>query len=85
MMDSPTILVAEVDGEKIHDLTLHRQATSSCFDLAERSDVRTAVFPSAANGYYLMISPLPPGRHSLRFGGHVGPYRQAISYELEIK
>lgn len=85
MTDSPSVLVAELDGHRIDGLALHRQATPACFNLAERADVRTVVYPSAANGYYLMLSPLAPGRHTLRFGGHVGALRQAIRYELDVR
>jgi hypothetical protein len=83
--DSPSMLVAEIDGEKIPDLAKYRQATLGCFDLAAKSDVKIRIFPSAANGYYLMLSPLKPGHHSLRFGGELPTNRQAISYELVVE
>jgi len=85
MTDSPTVLAAEIDGVKIPDLDRHRQPTPGCFDLAARSDVRILISPSAANGYYLMLSPLAPGHHSLRFGGALPTLRQAISYELLVE
>jgi hypothetical protein len=85
MTDSPTVLVAEIDGIKIPDLARYRQSTRGCFDLAARSDSRIAIPRSAANGYYLMLPPLAPGHHSLRFGGELPTLRQAISYELLVK
>jgi len=83
--DSPTVLVAEIDGTTIPNLAGHRQATLDCFDLAAKSDVRITIAPSAANGYYLMLSPLTLGHHSLRFGGELPSLRQAISYELVVE
>jgi hypothetical protein len=85
MTDSPAVLVGEIDGIKIPDLVGYRQTTRGCFDLAARSDVRIAISRSAANGYYLMLYPMSPGHHSLRFGGELPTLRQAISYELLIK
>lgn len=31
----------------------------------------TFVCPAAADGYWLMLEPLPPGRHLINFGGHI--------------
>ncbi len=83
--DSPSVLVAVVDGGKIPNLIRYRQISPGCFDLAARSNVGVAISPSAANGYYLMLRPLTPGHHSLRFGGELPDLRQAISYELFVE
>jgi len=85
MTDSPTVLVGEIDGEKIPDLENYRHATPGCFDLAAKADIGISIGRSAANGYYLMLSPLEPGHHSLRFGGELPTLRQAISYELVVE
>lgn len=85
MTDDPEILVAAIDGARISDLERHRQATRECFDLAARSGAPMPIAPAAANGYYLMLSPLPPGRHTLRFGGDLTSIRQAISYDLVVE
>jgi hypothetical protein len=83
--DNPEILVAEIDAKRIPALESHRQATSRCFDLAAKADVHISIFPSAADGYYLMLSPLSKGPHTLRFGGRVGSLSQAISYDLTVE
>ena len=85
MTDSPAVLVGEIDGHKIPNLEKYRQATPGCFDLAVQADIRISVGRSAANGYYLMLSPLKAGRHTLRFGGELPTLRQAISYELVVE
>ena len=40
--------------------------------------------PSASNGYWLLISPLEKGRHTLRYGGALSSLRQEISYTLIV-
>jgi len=83
--ESRTVLVAVVDDRKVADLAKYRQVSPDCFDLAAGAKVGVSVFPSAANGYFLMLSPLAPGRHSLRFGGELPTLRQAIRYELTVE
>ena len=43
------------------------------------------VFPSTANGYYVMLRPLPPGEHVLNFGGMLPSMSQAVTYRLLVK
>ena len=43
------------------------------------------VYPSAANGYYVMLRPLPPGRHTLNFGGVLPSMLQAVTYTLIVE
>ena len=42
-------------------------------------------FPSAANGYYVMLRPLDPGTHTLNFGGVLPGMMQAITYTLHVE
>jgi hypothetical protein len=66
--DNPSILVLEVDGERLTGLERQRQASPECFDMATAS-TDSKIFPSAANGYYVMLAPLKPGTHTINFGG----------------
>ena len=43
------------------------------------------VFPSAANGYYVMLRPLSPGKHVLNFGGVLSEMSQAVTYTLTVE
>lgn len=43
------------------------------------------VFPSAANGYYVMLRPLSPGEHVLNFGGMLPTMSQAVTYTLLVE
>jgi hypothetical protein len=55
-----------------------RQRTPGCFDLCLARDIQGVISPAAANGYFLILSPLSPGRHTLHFGGELAGFRQAI-------
>lgn len=85
MTDSVSALVLEIDGFRVPGLPSYRQATKACFDLGERSEPRARVFPSAANGYYVMVRPLKPGKHTLEFGGALPGMLQAVTYTLIVE
>jgi hypothetical protein len=43
--------------------------------------------PAVADGFYLLLAPLRPGRHTIRFGGTGnlnGPFSQDITYRLRV-
>ena len=67
---SPT-LGAVLDGESIPDLERYR-VRSPLFSVALPPDNRLGVEPAVAalvsDGYWLLLAPLPPGRHVLRLG-----------------
>lgn len=85
MTDQVSNLVLEVDGVRYTDLVQHRQPTRGCFDLGVRAEPKARIFPSAANGYYVMLRPLPPGEHTLNFGGALPSMLQAVTYTLIVK
>jgi hypothetical protein len=82
--NNPSALVLEIDGVQINNLESHRLATKNCFDIGVNAKPKTRVYPSAANGYYAMLKPLPPGRHTINFGGILPSMMQAVSYTLEV-
>jgi hypothetical protein len=65
-------LTATVDGVAVPDLERYR-AQSPLFTVALPADnwlgVEPAVAAGVADGYWLLLAPLPPGEHELRFGG----------------
>ena len=83
--DQPLSLILELDGRRIEDLAQHRQVTAECFDLGALAEPKHRVFPSAANGYYVMLKPLSPGKHVLNFGGMLPGFSQAITYTLLVE
>jgi hypothetical protein len=85
MTNDVSALVLDIDGVRVPDLVSYRQATTQCFDMGARTEGRVRVFPSAANGYYVMLRPLSPGRHEINFGGALPGMLQAVTYTLDIE
>ena len=85
MTDQPSNLVLELDGRRIDDLARYRQATTECFDMGALAEPKYRIFPSAANGYYVMLRPLSPGKHVLNFGGRLPGMSQAVTYTLFVE
>jgi hypothetical protein len=80
MTDGVSNLVLRIDGERHAELARHRQATRDCFDIGE-----LATPPVAANGYYAMLRPLPPGTHVIDLGGILPSLAQAVTYTLIVE
>jgi len=83
--DRPSYLVLDLDGHRIEGLAKYRQATTQCFDMGALAEPRYRIFPSAANGYYVMLRPLTPGKHVLNFGGVLPEMSQAVTYTLIVE
>ncbi len=84
LTDDASALVLEIDGKRVEGLHAHRQP-SQCFNIAERTEPKQFVFPSASNGYYVMIKPLPPGTHVINFGGALPNMLQAVTYTVVVE
>jgi hypothetical protein len=85
LTESPTALLFVLNEVKTERLETHRQATIGCFDLGEKTKPRRRITPTAANGYYIMLRPLPRGTHSLNFGGVLPGMIQAVTYTLVVE
>ena len=83
--DQPSNLILDLDGRRIEDLTSYRQFTTECFDVGALAEPKYRIFPSAANGYYVMLRPLSPGKHVLNFGGMLPSTVQAVTYTLLVE
>lgn len=84
LTDGAHALILEVDGKRVERLGAFRQA-SKCFNIAELSTPKQFVFPSAANGYYVMLKPLGPGTHVISFGGALPGMLQAVTYTVVVE
>jgi hypothetical protein len=82
LTDSSTDLTLIVDGEEIRNLDGFRQVSPGCFNLGER--IHRDISPTAANGYFVMLKPLAPGRHVVKWGGALDSLRQAVVYEITV-
>lgn len=71
-MDNPLLLEASVDGHELQNLSAYR-AQSPVFSITVPPD---AIFglplagtftPQVTDGYWLLLTPLPPGNHTIHF------------------
>lgn len=76
-------LVVEIDGAELEQVQRFRQLSSGCFDLTAQIPDVPAV-SAAANGYWVMLRPLPPGHHTIRFGAVLPELQQGVIYELNV-
>jgi hypothetical protein len=84
-VDGVTDLVLRIDGKAQEGLQAHRIASQGCFDLGARRAQPGRKVPSAGDGYYVMLAPLPAGTHKLEFGGRLQDMTQAITYTLQVR
>ena len=90
-MNLVTDLFCEVDGVPVKDLQSYR-AASSLFNFGPLPDNNVleyfgidapqgTISASVADGFYLMLTPLRSGQHTIRFGGTFG---DPINFTLDI-
>ena len=87
-------LFAELDGVPLPDVKSYRVSSERCFDIyggIPEAQRPYNAYPSATDGYWLLLKPLEPGRHTLKFGGRYnhdsgefGRMVQDIEYELIV-
>jgi hypothetical protein len=74
-------LFAEIDGTALDNLSRYRVTSKACFDVFARASSSQGAYnayPSATDGYWLLMEPLSPGRHVLKFGGRYN--RNSVDY-----
>lgn len=79
--DTAIDLFAELDGTPISQLKQYRVSSDKCFDALARQPASLQpykAFPSATDGFWLLLKPLSAGRHTLKFGGKYN--RQSADY-----
>ena len=95
LMDGVTSLSMQVDGENIRDIKERFRVQSSAFGFTFPADnFFTAVgegpfeagtyFPAVDDGYYVMVAPLPIGRHTIHFQVISPPYTLGVTYQLSV-
>ena len=88
-------LFVEIDGVPVKDVKRFRARTEKCFDIYEKVEKSLhpyRAYPSASDGYWVLLRPLPIGKHTIKFGGGYNnpgdPYGhmvQDIEYEVTVK
>ena len=92
--DKLNSFVVTIDNQKIVNPAAYRYSSPECFDLMAlipKEYKAPTVYPSASDGYWIMVKPLAVGPHKITFhgeygrdGGSYGHSIQDIEYELEI-
>ena len=92
-IDNPSGLFAEIDGVALTNLSAYR-ATSSLFTFTADPALAPGFDPcitgtpqdGVAIGYWLLLTPLTPGAHTLHFGVRDNlNLKQDITYKLTVK
>lgn len=88
-------ITVEIDGQAISDAQSHREKTNACFDFYARVPREwnpPKAYPAASDGYWIMLKPLPPGEHTIRYtasynrpDGAYGDMVQNIEYRIKIQ
>lgn len=77
--DAPSVLALEVDGVRYAAPRIARLVSPTCFSLVPGGPA-----DAAANGYFVMLPPLPPGPHLIEFAGALPGMQQGVTYQLTV-
>jgi hypothetical protein len=69
-MDDPVLLEVTIDGVPLQNLTAYRATSPEPFSIAFPEDAVFGLpsgirYPHVSDGYWLMLTPLPPGTHTI--------------------
>lgn len=79
-------LFVTVDGQALKNPKRFRARTQKCFDVFERisaKDKPYRAFPSASDGYWILLKPLTLGKHTIKFGGQYNHTTSAYGHNLQ--
>jgi hypothetical protein len=74
-----------IDGRPAGGLENHRQPTGACFALDARQASRSAIKAAVADGYYVMLQPLPPGSHTIVVEARIDSTTLSTTYRLDVR
>jgi hypothetical protein len=93
--DTALDLFVELDGVAMNDVKNHRARTKECFNIFERIPEEFHpynAFPSASDGFWILLKPLSKGTHTMKFGGRYnrtsgafGQMVQDIEYKITVQ
>jgi hypothetical protein len=94
VIDTTAELHATLDGAPLSDDRFGFRVKSPVFSYtlppednipqAFGCDVSGIVYPVVADGFYLMLTPLSPGQHTINFGGTIPGFSLDITYNLTV-
>jgi len=74
-----------IDGVPVAGLENHRLATGDCFAPGLRQVPRAPARTAVADGYYVMLQPLPAGPHVLEVGARFDSTPLSVTYRLDVR
>lgn len=74
-----------IDGQAVDNLASHRVATRECFALGLRQTPRSAARTAVADGYYVMLQPLPAGAHVIAIEARFDSTPLSTTYRLDVR
>jgi hypothetical protein len=74
-----------IDGKPVDDLDGHRQASGGCFALGLRQVPRQATKAATADGFYVMLRPLPAGAHTIVVQARFDATPLSTTYRLDVR
>lgn len=93
--DSALELFVEVDGVSLKNPKKYRARTDKCFNIYQKVPKELTAYnayPSASDGYWILLEPLQKGKHHIKFGGRYnqpgnsyGRMVQDIEYEILVQ
>jgi len=93
--DSLKSIRLRIDGKNVPAMRSHREKSPGCFDVFARVSKQVTAppgYPAATDGYWVMVKPLPAGKHVIRFGAQYarpgsswGDLTQDVTYEIEVR
>jgi hypothetical protein len=93
--DTAIDLFVKVDGQVVENPKKFRARTRKCFDVYGKIPAESKpykAFPSASDGYWILLRPLVAGKHTIKFGGQYnsassayGRILQDIEYEITVE
>jgi hypothetical protein len=78
-------LAMTIDGKPVDDLQGHRQASGGCFALGLRQVPRLAAKGAVADGFYVMLRPLPAGAHTIVVQARFDATPLSTTYRLDVR
>lgn len=74
-----------IDGLRIDNLESHRLATGTCFALGARQVPHVAAKTAVADGWYVMLAPLPAGPHTIAIESRFDATPVSTTYRLDVR
>ena len=77
-------LAMTIDGFSVDNMESHRIPTGDCFALGARQFPPSRAKTAVADGWYVMLAPLPPGSHTIVVNARYDSTPLSTTYHLDV-